>query len=59
VPSGHYKFNKLLFGLSNSPSNFQRLTDTVLRSLVGYEYWVLVDDVVVFSRSAEEHAQRL
>jgi len=59
VPTGHYEFNRLPFGLSNSPSNFQRLMDTVLRSLVGSECWVFVDDVVVFSRSAEEHAQRL
>jgi hypothetical protein len=59
VPSGHYDFNRLPFGLSNSPSNFQRLMDTVLRSLVGSECWVFVDDVFVFSRSAEEHAQRL
>ena len=31
VPSGHYEFNRLPFGLSNSPSNFQRLMDVVLR----------------------------
>ena len=52
VPTGHYEFNRLPFGLSNSPSNFPRLMDTVLRSLVGSECWVFVDDVVVFSRSA-------
>jgi hypothetical protein len=28
VPGGHYEFNRLPFGLSNSPSNFQRLMDT-------------------------------
>jgi hypothetical protein len=35
VPSGHYEFNKLPFGLSNSPSSFQRLMDIVLKHLVG------------------------
>jgi hypothetical protein len=30
VPSGHYEFNRLPFGLSNSPSNFQRHIDVVL-----------------------------
>jgi hypothetical protein len=35
VPSGHYDFNRLPFGLSNSPANFQRLMDVVLQDLVG------------------------
>jgi hypothetical protein len=59
VPSGHYEFNRLPFGLSNSPSNFQRLMDTVLRNLVGIECWIYIDDVILFSDTAEEHAQRL
>jgi len=34
VSSGHYEFNRLPFGLPNSPANFQRLMDTVLKNLV-------------------------
>ena len=34
VPSGHNEFTRLPFGLANSPSNFQRLMDTVLKNLV-------------------------
>jgi hypothetical protein len=37
VPGGHYEFNRLPFGLSNSPSNFQRLMDAVHKSLIGSE----------------------
>jgi len=59
VPFGHYEFNKLLFGLLNSPSSFQRLMDVVLKDLVGTECWVFIDDVIIFSRSVHEHAQRL
>ena len=59
VPSEHYEFNRLPFGLSNSPANFQRLMDTVLRSLIGSECHVFMDDITCFSSSAEEHAQRL
>ena len=55
VPFGHYKFNRLPFGLSKSPSNFQRLMD-VLRNLIGVQCYVFIDDV--FSKSAE-HAARL
>ena len=45
VPSGHYEFNRLPFGLSNSPANFQRM-DTVLRNLLGTECSVYVDIVI-------------
>ena len=33
--------------------------DTVLRDLIGPECWAFIDDIVIFSRSIEEHAQRL
>jgi len=59
VPSGHYEFNRLPFGLSNSPSNFHRLMDIVLRNLIGNHCWIFIDDFIVYSNTAEEHAQRL
>ena len=59
VPFGQYEFNRLPFGLSNSPSNFQRLMDVVLKNLTGVQCWVFIDDVIIFSKSAEEHALRL
>ena len=59
VPSGHYEFTRLPFGLSNSPSNLQRLMDIVLRNLIGMYCWIFIDDLIVFSNTAEEDAQRL
>jgi hypothetical protein len=59
VPFGHYEFNRLQFGLSNSPSNFQRLMDIVLRNLIDVQCYVFIDDIIIFSKSAEEHAARL
>jgi hypothetical protein len=32
---------------------------TVLRGLIGPECWAFIDDIVIFPRSIEEHAQRL
>ena len=58
VPSGHFEFNRLPFGLSNSPANFQRLMDLVLKDLIGDELHVFNDDVIIFSKTAEEHAAR-
>jgi hypothetical protein len=57
--SGQYEFNRLPFGLSNSPSNIQRLMDVVLKSLVGTECFMFLDDIIVFSSTAEDHALRL
>jgi len=59
VPSGHYEFIRLPFGLSNSPANFQRLMDTILKNLVGTECYIYLDDCVIFSNTAEEHARKL
>jgi len=53
VPSGHYEFKRLPFGLSNIPANFQRLMDTVLKDLLGTECFVFIDDIIVFCSSAE------
>jgi len=59
VPFGHYEFKCLPVGLSNSPTNFQRLMDRVLKDLIGDECHVFVDDVVVFFSTAEKHAARI
>jgi len=59
VPSGHYPFLRLSDGLANSPASFQMLMDLVLRDLVGNEYYVFIDDVIVYCNTIEEHARRL
>ena len=59
IPSEHYEFHRLPFGFSNSPANFQRLMDTILKDLVGTQCSAYVDDVIVFSSSADEYARSL
>ena len=59
VPSGHYEFNRLPFGLNNSPANFQRLMHIVLKDLVGTDCCIYLDDLILFSKTAEEHAEKL
>jgi len=59
VPSGHYEFKKLPFGLANSPSKFQRPIDAVLKYLIGKECWVYMDYVVVFSKNGAKHERLL
>jgi hypothetical protein len=58
-PFGYSEFNKMPFGLSNSHASFQRLMDVVVKNLVGTECYVFIDDSIVYSTTAREHADRL
>ena len=57
IPYGHYCFNKLLFGICSAPEHFQRRMSEVFAGLEGV--LCLMDDVLVFGKSAEEHDTRL
>lgn len=56
---GLFEFNVLPFGLTNSPSTFQRLMDLVLADLQWTTCLVYLDDIIVFGRDFTEHLQRL
>ena len=50
-----YRFCRLPFGLHNAPATFQRLMQLILRPVLGKQAFVFLDDVIVFSRSFQEH----
>ena len=50
---GTYQFEVMPFGLMNAPSTFQRMMDIVLKDLPFAR--VYIDDVVIFSKSLDEH----
>jgi hypothetical protein len=55
---GHYEFIVVSFGLSNTPVVFMCLMNGVFRD---YENFVIVflDDILVYSKSEEEHEKHL
>ena len=56
---GHYEFLVLPFGLANAPAAFMDLMNRVFRSYLYRFVIVFIDDILVYSRSQEEHAQYL
>ncbi len=56
---GLFEFNKLPFGLSNSPSTFCRAMSLVLRGLDWKIVLTFLDDICVLGRSTQEHLANL
>ena len=56
---GHYEFLVMSFGLTNAPSAFMDLMNRVFRPLLDRFMIVFIGDILVYSRSAEEHAMHL
>ena len=59
TPFGHFEFKVLSFGLTNAPATFQAVMNVIVRPYVGKFVLVYLDDILVFSKSAEEHAEHL
>lgn len=59
VPSGHYQYTRMPFGLKNAPATFQRLMNTVLAGIQNYRCFVYLDDIVIHADSLHEHNRRL
>ena len=56
---GHYKFLDMSFCLTNAPAKFMDLMSRVFHEYLESSVIVFIDDILIYSKTKEEHEQHL
>ena len=58
-PLGFFEYNRMPFGLTNSPATYQRLMEDCLADLNLKICCIFIDDIIVFGKTYQEHLENL
>ncbi|GBG88228.1 hypothetical protein CBR_g46795 [Chara braunii] len=56
---GHFEWTVMPFGLTNAPTTFQAAMTTEFRNLLDRTVLIYLDDILVYSRTLDEHLDHL
>ena len=54
---GHFEYKVMPFGLVNAPASFQAMMNKILREFLDHGVVVYLDDILIYSKSEEEHIE--